>query len=206
MRAPMIIAILIFGLVSTALAEDSPPKITLKVPADWKGERIPLPPTFARDMKLTGTEEARFSPGMFQEKSDTFFSYLFVFQVEPKTELTQKVIKDELLTYYRGLSRTIFKSRNVKVDTDSFAVKIKQSKPKKPQKSVPAGLKQYDGSVTWIEPFVTQKRQTLTLEIQSWTDKKTGHGYLFVCASPKETTAEIWKTMRNIRGTFHREN
>ena len=192
--------------VTACLAGAEPPKgIRIDVPSGWKQERIKLPPTFARDMKLHGIEEVRFAPGMFQAKSESFFSYLFVFRLKTKPELTRKVIERELLVYYRGLARTVLKSQNVTVDTSKFSFKLKETKSIDSKANLPAGLKQYAGDVKWIEPFVTRKSQTLHLEVQSWTIAKTKHNYLFVCVSPKESTATIWRTMRKLRSSFHRQ-
>lgn len=176
----------------------------IKVPADWRGEQISLPPSFAREMQFKGIEEARFSPGMFQEKSNTFFSYFFVFQIDPGSELTPKNIERELLIYYQGLSRTIFNSRKKNIDTSGFTCKLTKATPVDSQKIYPPGLKEYTATVNWTEPFVTRKPQTLNLIIQAWTDKTSKHGYLFVCVSPQDDKAKIWQTMQNIRDTFYR--
>ena len=110
----------------------------------------------------------------------------------------------ELLTYYQGLSRTIFNSRKAKVDTSGFSCELKKVVPVDPQKIYPEGLTEYSATVKWIEPFVTQKPQTLHLIIQVWSDKTTKDGYLFACVSPQEMKAEIWQSMRTIRDTFYR--
>lgn len=189
---------------SAVLAADAELAKLITVPAGWKGEQIPLPPSFARKMQFKGIEEARFSPGMFQEKSNSFFSYFFVFKIDPGTELTQKNIERELLTYYQGLSRTIFNSRKKKIDTSGFTCKLTKATPVDPQQFYPPGLAEYAATVNWTEPFVTQKQQTLNLIIQTWTDKTTGHGYLFACVSPQDLKATIWQSMRDIRTTFYR--
>lgn len=200
------LAVLLALLVgtSTVSAADVELAKLITVPAGWKGEQITLPPSFARDMKFKGIEEARFSPGMFQEKSNSFFSYFFVFKIDPDTELTQKNIERELLTYYRGLASTIFKSRKKEIDTSGFTCKLTKAMPVDPQKIYPPGLTEYAARVNWTEPFVTQKPQTLNLIIQTWTDKTTGHGYLFACVSPQNMKADIWQSMRKIRDTFYR--
>ncbi|QDV17140.1 hypothetical protein Pan153_17750 [Gimesia panareensis] len=189
---------------SAVLAADAELVKNIIVPTGWKGEQIPLPPSFAREMQFKGIEEARFSPGMFQEKSNSFFSYFFVFKIDPGTELTQKNIERELLTYYQGLSRTIFNSRKKKIDTSGFSCKLTKATPVDPQQIYPPGLTEYSATVQWTEPFVTQKQQSLNLIIQTWTDKTTGHGYLFACVSPQDLKANIWQSMRNIRTTFYR--
>lgn len=201
-RLAVVLAIL--AGTSNLLAADAELAKHITVPAGWKGEQITLPPSFAREMKFKGIEEARFSPGMFQEKSNTFFSYFFVFEIDPGTELTQKNIEGELLTYYQGLSSTIYKSRKKEIDTSGFTCKLTKATPVDPQKIYPPGLTEYVATVNWTEPFVTQKPQTLNLIIQTWTDKTTGNGYLFACVSPQDMKARIWQTMRNIRDTFYR--
>ncbi|HBL42365.1 hypothetical protein, partial [uncultured Gimesia sp.] len=82
MRCFIVLLVILSG-ASTVLAADAEMAKHITVPAGWKGEQITLPPSFAREMQFKGTEEARFSPGMFQEKSDTFFSYFFVFKIDP---------------------------------------------------------------------------------------------------------------------------
>lgn len=200
-RLIMLLAIL--SATNTVWAADAELAKHITVPAGWKGEQISLPPSFARDMQFKGIEEARFSPGMFQEKSNSFFSYFFVFKIDPGSELTQKNIERELLTYYQGLSRTIFNSRKKKIDTSGFTCKLTKAIPVDPQKIYPQGLTEYAATVEWTEPFVTRKPQTLNLIIQVWTDKTTRHGYLFVCVSPQEFKANIWQSMQNIRDTFY---
>ncbi len=199
-----IVLLAILSGTNSVLAADTELAKHITVPAGWKGEQIPLPPSFAKEMQFKGIEEARFSPGMFQEKSETFFSYFFVFKIDSGSELTQKNIERELLTYYQGLSRSIFNSRKKKIDTSEFTCKLTKAIPVDSQKIYPPGLTEYSATVKWTEPFVTQKPQTLNLIIQAWTGKATKNGYLFVCVSPQDMKANIWQSMRDIRGTFYR--
>lgn len=191
--------------INTMLADDLELARNITVPAGWKGEQIPLPPSFAKEMQFKGIEEARFSPGMFQEKSNTFFSYFFVFKIDPGSELTQKNIERELLMYYQGLSRTIFNSRKKEIDTSQFTCTLTKAIPLDSQKIYPQELTEYSATVKWTEPFVTQKPQILNLIIQAWTDKTKRHGYLFVCVSPQDFKANIWQSMRDIRDNFYRD-
>jgi len=187
-------AILSVGLLQ---AEDRADSLQIKAPTNWKGETISLPPKFAPDMKLDGIEVIRFAPGMFDAKSDSFFSYVFVFQVESEQELTQKVLQQEILVYYRGLAVTVLKDRNVDVDPISYTLKLEKGKASL------SGAKMYEGDLDWLEPFVTQKPQTLHLELEAWQDAKSKRNFVFVCASPKNTTEAIWKEMRSIRKSFY---
>ena len=195
----------------TEKAEPAPalaPKVAEKLvfDTDWKGETISLPPDFAPDMKWKGTEVIRFAPGMFDPKSDEFFSYAFVFAVSKDQPLTKEVIQTETLAYYRGLARSVLKSRGKEVDTAKFTFALKQEEAATDTpKGVPADkITPFSGQLQWIEPFATENPQLLHFELQAWTDTKTEMNYLFVCTSPKpaEKTTKIWQDLRTIRQKF----
>lgn len=184
---------------------DKKEDLRLEAPTGWNGERIALPPSFAPDMKLKGVEEVRFAPGMFDAKAGTFFSYVLVFRVESEPALTEEVVHREMLAYYRGLSVTVLKGRNIDVDPKDFTLKLTASKPAKDAKR-PQGLTSFKGELSWVEPFVTRKRQALHFELEAWQDVAAKHGYLFVIASPKSSTEPVWATMKKIRASFHNAN
>src|SRR5688572_7965936 len=104
-------------LMSGSLVIADEPKTTgpktaeLAAPNDWAGETIALPPGFAPDMKLKGTEHVRFAPGMMKPASDTFFCYAFVFELQPQPALTEAVVKEEFLKYYRGLCKAVLQGK-----------------------------------------------------------------------------------------------
>jgi len=177
-------------------------EIRIDTPTGWRPERIDLPASFAPTMELHGMEEVRFAPGMFQPKSDSFFSYLFVFRTQSKPKLTREVIERELLVYYRGLASANLKRSNVNVDTTRFGLKLRQLEMPAAKGTDPTGWKRYEGDLNWVEPFVTLKPQTIHLEVDAWTSNNTGHNYLFACVSPQDKQAAIWKTMRELRVSF----
>ena len=186
------IVLLMSGMV---LVVDEPKFATLAAPADWGGETIKLPPGFAPDMKLQGFESIRFAPGMMKPGSDTFFSYAFVFQLQPKPTLTQVVVKEEFLKYYRGLCRTVLNGKLPDVDPSEFEFELRQVNEKTADMST-----SYVGTLDWIEPFATKKPQKLNLEIRTWT--KDDHNYLFACVSPQVRDTAIWKQLRTIRENY----
>jgi hypothetical protein len=67
----------VVGLLALVASAQGPATI-LKEPVDWRFERLPVPAPFAPDIKLTGFEEARFSPGMFDTSSANYFTYVMV--------------------------------------------------------------------------------------------------------------------------------
>jgi hypothetical protein len=89
-----VVSLLLSGTLSFA---DEPGSFKLAAPAGWGGETIELPPGFAPDMKLKGSEHIRFAPGMMNPASDSFFCYAFVFELQPQPVLTENIVKDEFL-------------------------------------------------------------------------------------------------------------
>ncbi len=97
-------------------------KFYLPQPKGWNAETIKLPPSFAPTMKLKGTEVIRFAPGMFDPKSDSFFSYVILFWVPDSEKVTKKILERELLTYYKGLAKAVLGKRGKDVDFDKLRV------------------------------------------------------------------------------------
>jgi hypothetical protein len=188
-----------------SLAADAPAE-KLTFHSEWKGERIELPPSFAPAMTLKGSEEIRFAPGMFNPHSDSFFTYAFVFSVPRSQELTPEVIKQEMLTYYRGLAEAVSKGKGRTVEAAKFTFTLEPAATADAPKKISASTKvsQYKGELSWVEPFVTGQPQLLHCELQSWSDAVTARNYLFVCASPKvaRETDAAWRELREIRRTF----
>ena len=191
-----------FFLICIALTLDAakPPDLqqfVIKKPApQWFGERIKLPPSFAPKLGFKGIEEILFAPGMFKATEKDFFSYVFLFALEPKPELTADVLRKELLTYYSGLSKNVM--RNPNLDTSKFKVKLESLKKNGSAAKGAVDVKSYRAEVYWLEPFATKKMQTLFFELQTWKYKGSPYNYLFVCASPQKVDAPIWNTMRDI--------
>ena len=176
-------------------------KFEIKKPApEWAGERIKLPPSFAPKLGLKGIEEILFAPGMFKADEKNFFSYVFLFALERKPELTAEVLRKELLVYYIGLSKNVM--RNPKLDTSKCTMKLEPTKGNGVTPKDSVSVKSYQAQVYWLEPFATKKMQTLYFELQTWKYKDSPYNYLFVSASPQKPGAAIWETLRGIRKTI----
>ena len=122
----------------------------------WTGERIDLPPSFARDLGWNGVEEIRFAPGMFRPGETDFFSYILVFVLEPGADISEEGLKKELLTYYRGLSKAVMGSAGLTVETDGFSVSIEKAEGAEPSPPLSApDAAGWTAVLEWIEPFAT---------------------------------------------------
>ena len=191
-------------LMSGALVvAEEPGLFQLAAPAGWGGESISLPPGFAPDMKLQGSEHIRFAPGMMKPESDSFFSYAFVFELQPTPVLTESVVKDEFLKYYRGLCKAVLNGMLPDVDPSGFTLELQRVKsdvkPSLDEKAAEMPT-QYTGTLDWVEPFSTKKRQKLILEIRTWT--RNDRNYIFACVSPQARDAVIWKQLHTIRDDY----
>ena len=166
--------IFVFSLLmcGTVLVADEPGTFKLAAPEGWGGETIQLPPGFAPEMKLKGSEHIRFASGMMKPKSDSFFCYAFVFDVQPQPVLTEAVVKEEFLKYFRGLCKSVLNGKLPDVDPSEFTLELQRVKSDaKPVLDEQNALTptQYIGTLNWVEPFATKKPQKLNLEIWTWT-------------------------------------
>ena len=71
-----------------------------KSPRTGASRRLPMPPPFAPGVKLTGFEEARFAPGMFDTSSANYFTYVLVITADGD----QGRIAPELRTSWRNIT------------------------------------------------------------------------------------------------------
>lgn len=200
MRRLIAVMLLIFGM---AFAADETNSLKLAAPEGWSGETISLPPGFAPDMKLKGSEHIRFAPGMMKPASDSFFSYAFVFELQSKPDLTEAVVRDEFLKYYRGLCKAVLNGKVPGVDPSQFTLELLRLKsdakdqPNEKEMDAPAS---YTGTLDWVEPFATKKPQKLNLELRTWT--RNDRNYIFACVSPQGRDAAIWKQLHSIRDDY----
>lgn len=173
----------------------------------WTGERIGLPPDFARDLGWNGVEEIRFAPGMFTAGQPDFFSYILVFLLEPGADISAEGLQRELLVYYAGLSEAVMGSRGLEVDTSGFAVSIEQDEKATGAPTATPDALSWTATLDWIEPFATRQKQRLYLEVHTW--EHDGKPVVLSCVSPVEPDAKAesnpWTALRDIRARFRFE-
>jgi len=196
---------LVAGTFASTSGAADPPKFVFDTGAtEWRGERIDLPPRFAPDMKWVGEEDIRFAPGMFSADAEDFFCYVLVFILDAGTDISEQNIEAELLTYYRGLASAVMKGKQKTLDTATFEAVLSKTDTASSAPADATDIIQYNGSITWVEPFATQERQTLQVEAQVW--KHGDRPALFLCVSPKMRDHDLWKKLREIRAAFRIES
>lgn len=188
-RRNLIIALLALAAMAMAQPRPNMTPTILKGPADWRFERMPTPPGFAPDIKLTGFEEARFAPGMFDNSSPNYLTYALVISADGAPDLDSAALKDFLEKYYRGLSTGLGRRKGQSPDPAQMNAEVAKA---------PSGKGRYNATVTFFDSFTDGRKVTLNVEarvVPQPAAKKTG---LILLISPKPKDDAVWQTLREI--------
>jgi hypothetical protein len=187
--------ILIASLTIAANSQESKPEL-LKEPANWTFERFTLPPAFAPGIPYKGVEELRFSPGMFNKDSTTYFTLAFVAQLDNVTTISQTNIRDYLLKYFKGLCSSTAKDRKLVIDTSQIAATIEKKKGTAVDEII------YNASVNVFGVFADGAPVKLNMEVKVFMNEPAKKTYLIFIASPREKTDAVWKNLYKIQREF----
>jgi hypothetical protein len=169
---------------------DMTPSI-LKGPADWRFEKMPTPPMFAPDIKLSGFEEARFAPGMFDNTSPNYFTYVLIVSADGAPEIDGPALKDFLEKYYRGLSVGLGKRKGMSPDPAQMVADVSPTS---------SGKGRANATVTFFDSFTDGRKIKLNVEarvVQKPEAKKTG---LVLLISPQPKSHAVWQKLHEIDG------
>ena len=193
------LSLFVFVTMSLACAQPDDPFV-FKTPKDWRSERIPFPLDFAKDLDFKGFEELRFAPGMFDPKSESYFTYVFLWWLEGKPAIDAKRLESDLAKYYKGLCGAVGKSRGLQLDLDKVRAKVQPSKPD--ESRITHQATSFFAVVDCYDAFVTGKPLTLNVEIAVWPCDASNRVVLFVCVSAKPRDHGLWKQLREVRKAF----
>lgn len=189
-----LLLILAWACLASAHAQRAQPAPTMLLgPADWRFERLPVPPGFARDIPWTGYEEARFSPGMFNNKAATHFTYALSICIDGTREIGAKELKDFLDKYFKGLSTMVGRGKGMKPDPAVFNAEVSPRDK--------AGL--FSAKAPYIDTFTDGRQLTLNLEIDVRPQPAAKKTQIILLISPQATDAELWKQLRDVRDAAH---
>jgi hypothetical protein len=187
---------LIIGAV-TVIAHSQEHKPTLlREPANWEFERFELPPSFAPTIPYKGVEELRFPPGFYKKDTATYFTYVFVAQLDDVTSISREDIGNYLLKYYKGLCGVVARDRKLVIDTTQITAAIKE------KKGEPASEKIYDAAVNLFGVFTDGAALKLNLELRVMINAVARKTYLIILASPREKNDAVWKKLSEIQQKF----
>jgi hypothetical protein len=161
----------------------------LKEPADWRLETMSVPPGFAPDVKLSGTEEIRFAAGMFDNTSPTYFTCALAIVANGAPTLGAAEIQDFLERYYRGLSTSRAQRSKMEVDPAQMKAVVDP---------VPGAKDRFDAQVVFFDSFSDGRKVTLHVEAQVIGQPSANRACLILLVSPSAKESDVWPSLREI--------
>lgn len=199
MKKYICILIILIGIVYSETNEKENSLFEFIVPEGWRSEHVIFPLSFAPDMNISGFEELRFAPGMFNPKAQDYFTYAFFFWINEKTQIKTEEIDELLLKYYKGLCQAVAEKRNLSLDVSKIKISTEEKKIKGKE-----NIRRFTSIVYWYDPFVTGKKLTLHMEIDFFLTPNKKDAILFACVTPEKPSDKnkLWKIMHKIRDNF----
>lgn len=182
------ITLLLLCTITLTAQEKKHPKL-LTNEANWGVEIFELPTGFAKEMTVSGFEEAIFTPGWSKQEDPEFWSYLFTWSVDSDRLLDNKEIEHNLILYFDGL---------VNIPKDTIIA------PKKPTSALLVKMLDSEtqsnsiGKVKLYDRFTSNKMLTLNLTVEQTLCKKQQKLLLVFRFSPKALDHKIWDKLNTI--------
>lgn len=181
-------------------AVEAPDPFSYDAPEGWKPERIPFPLGFAPSLPYKGFEQLRFAPGMFDPKSDTYFTYFFFWWLEDEPRISADGLSRDLTEYYKGLCGAVAGDKKVTLDLSKVRARVERAALEQPK--LPFRTERFAGVIEAYDPFVTSQPITLNVEIWAWRCDEAGRTSVFFLVSPKPATDPVWAPMRTALASF----
>jgi len=163
----------------------------LKEPTAWRFESMPTPPQFAPDVKLTGFEECRFAPGMFDNTSPNYLTYVFIVSADGAPDIDSAALKDFLEKYYRGLSVGLGRRKGQSPDPAQMVADVSPAA---------SGKNRSNATVKFFDSFTDGRKVTLNIEARVVPQKAAGKTGLVLLVSPQPKSHAVWQTLHEIDG------
>ncbi|TPN88992.1 hypothetical protein [Aquimarina algicola] len=158
----------------------------LIAPDGWKSEIIAFPLSFAPDLQYTGNEHVRFTPEWANKDSNDYFSYVFLWNIDQKPNLSAEKLENELEEYYDGLMQSVSKGQNIEVPIKSkaFFEQLNESS--------------FVGKVLTYDAFITKDKVNLNIIVNySFCEKSKKYQVLFKI-SPQTPEHAVWKKLDKV--------
>jgi hypothetical protein len=161
----------------------------LTEPADWREEQFSIPPGFAPEITWKGSEECRFSPGMYDTKSREYFTYAVALTLEGSPEIGPAELKQFLELYFRGLSGIRARRTGSSPDGSKMLATV-SSAPGSPNKLL--------AEMTFIDSFTDGREVKLLIEADVVRRPAAKSTCVLLLISPSARDSETWKSLRSI--------
>jgi len=180
----LLIYIVSFSITLTAQNELEPKqeKLDLLVTDSiWTKEIFHFPIRFAPALNYKGIEEAQFPVGWSKKESPNFWSYIFVWDIEGNSVISEKELEADLKTYFDGLMN----SQNT---LTHFTIK----------ESSNASVN-YVGKVSFFDNLRTKTDISLNVRVTKQYCQKKNKSIIVFRFSPQEFEKEVWNTLERVR-------
>ena len=156
---------------------------------DWGKEFFHFPLHFAEGIPYRGVEEVVFPNGWIEPDSDDFWSYVFVWALENKREVTAEELETNLALYFDGLIGGL--SRTDQSKLIKATVQFDRNLDTADEATFTGRLNIFDG-------FATQEPLTLNARIFSDYCAEKEQLILLFRFSPKAFEDAIWEKLRTV--------
>jgi hypothetical protein len=161
----------------------------LKTDSLWGKEIFELPTGFAREMTLTGFEDASFPKGWSDPESPAMWSYIFAWSVSEEKMVPAQEIEANLELYFDGLM-DVRKDTLIAGKTPATALLVENTRTE--------DLITYTGKVRTFDRFRSNEMMTLQLLMEQYYCEKEKRTIMVFRFSPKGLDHSIWELLNSV--------
>jgi hypothetical protein len=155
----------------------------------WGIERFPIPIDFAPEIRYKGVEDVRFSPGFSNPSSGEYWSYCFLWWLNPDAMIDEASLQADLTAYYGGLiARNIIPRKIPKdklIPTKTEIIKLNAAN---------GDLETFSGKVQMLD-YIIQRPMQLNFRIHVRKCNGENHLAVFFEVSPRSFTEPVWQSL-----------
>lgn len=163
-------------------------------PKEWTHERFAIPMAFAPSIPLKGLEDIRFTPGWSKTESSEYWSYAFVWFVDPVQSIDAATLQQYLSAYYSGIAAANADTTRAKALLPAIATISKV-------KTIEGDMLTCTGTVAFTN-FLTWQPLLLNLKVRVKQCVEVGKTVFIVEASPQPTAHTVWTSLDRLAATF----
>ena len=171
------------------MGQENEERHILKTDSLWEKEIFELPTGFAREMTLTGFEDASFPKGWSDPESPAMWSYIFAWSASEEKMVPTLEIEANLDMYFDGLM-DVRKDTLIagKIPTTALLVEMSRTE----------SMVTYAGKVRTFDRFRSNEMMTLYLKAEQHLCESNKRTIIVFRFSPKGFDHEIWELLNGI--------
>ncbi|HMJ21129.1 MAG TPA: PDZ domain-containing protein [Terriglobales bacterium] len=169
------------------------------IPGNWQMDpRYDFPLPWSPALALKGFEDLYFAPGFDDLDSPEYHSYLFLWWLDGKQEITAAELQSDMVIYFRGLAEQRGRNNNFKPDLSQISAQYADS-PTGPSSLGGLPARRFSGTVTLYDRH--GKVISLHSEVTS-SYSADGHTAVFFAMSKEPRPSPLWPQLDAARDSF----